>query len=352
MQFNFNQIFDLDLGWYKRSIPLKNSFGDVYPVLCDDILRIIFEINDSDRVLDIGGGSNPFLKATVVTEPYLENRTHRSGSAIKPDIDYVQCFAEKLPFANKFFDFAISRQVFEHVNYPKDACDEMMRVAKRGFIETPQKNFELIFGPNPSHNWFVSVVDNTLVFERRMFVRHPFRHLGMSAIPSSLEGQILIHWELKNVTNVQYYWEDSFQYEIIDLPSGYDYANPDHAAEAHLDVAICSLLQGGYFPSHRESDAREAIQLRPNWALAHNTLGILLWNQGKTSEALSEFSLAAQLDNRDEYKYNASLRDPNLKPIILDFDYSLPMDEKFFSRYTNCYSFNTVTFLGASRLGL
>lgn len=345
MRFNFHQILFSDFGWYKRPIPLTNSFGVVYPVLADDILSTILNINGSDKVLDIGGGSNPFSKATVVTEPHLENNAHRSGLSIKTGVDYIQCVAEKLPFADKYFDFAIARQVFEHVNSPKDACDEMMRVAKRGFIETPYKNFELMFGPNPSHNWFVSVVDNVLIFERRNFVRHPFRHPGMSAVPSSPEGQFLLHWELKNVTNVQFYWEDSFEYKVIDSPDGFNYANPEHAAEAHLDVAICGLLQGGYYLSHRENDARAAIRLRPDWALAHNTLGVILWKQGKTNEALAEFTLAAELDELDEFKYNAGLHDSNLDPLIVDFDYALPIDEVFFSRYVNHYSFITSKYL-------
>lgn len=56
----------------------------------------MFCLKDNDQISDIGGGSNPFSKATVVTEPYLEMNTHRSGLDIKPGMDYVTCFAEKL----------------------------------------------------------------------------------------------------------------------------------------------------------------------------------------------------------------------------------------------------------------
>lgn len=345
MNIDFNRLLYIEMGSYQRPIPLTNSFGVVFPVLADDILAGMFSLKGSDQILDIGGGSNPFSKATVVTEPYLEMNTHRSGVDIKSGVDYVECFAEEMPFADKQFDFAIARQVFEHVTSPKAACDEMIRVSKRGFIETPQKNYELLCGPNPSHNWFVSVVNNKLIFERRMFVRHPLRHLGLSAVPSSPEGQFLLHWELKNLTNVQFYWEDEFEYEVVDSEAGFDYSNPDHAAEAHLDVAICSLLQGGYYLWQRESDARVAVRLRPDWALAHNTLGIILWKQGKTQEALSEFTLAAQLEKRDEYKYNAGLEDSRLNPALVDFEYALAMDEKFFSNYGTCCSFNIPDYL-------
>ncbi|WP_217559892.1 class I SAM-dependent methyltransferase [Paenibacillus sp. GbtcB18] len=339
--FNFNQVININFRGYTRPIPLTNSFGNVYPVLLDDILANVLNVTDSDKVLDIGGGSNPFSKATVVTEPYLEYSAHRSGRQVKPGIEYLECFAEDLPFDNKSFDFAISRQVFEHTNSPSDACKEMMRVSKRGFIETPQKKFELLFGPNPSHNWFVSVEGDTIVFERRKFIRHSLRHLGMSAFPSSQEGQLLLHWEFKNLTNVQFYWEDHFKYEVIDSQDGFNYANPIHASEAHLDVAICGILQGGFYLDARASDARTAIQLRPDWSLAHNTLGVILWKQGDLNEALSEFRIAAELEKRDEYKHNASLSNPADEPILVDFEYALPIDEEYCSKYLNSYSLDT-----------
>lgn len=52
--------------------------------------------------------------------------------------------------------------------------------------------------------------------------------------------------------------------------------------------------------------------MRPGWALAHNTLRIILWKQGKNQEALSEFTFAAQLEKRDEYEYNAGLKESRL----------------------------------------
>lgn len=348
----FKQILNINCGHYIKSIPLHNSFGNVFPVLQDDLLSKICNIGTSDLVLDIGGGSNPFVRANIVTEPHLTKSMHRSGLPVNPYIKYIECFAESLPFDSNSFDFAIARQVFEHVDNPSLACKEMMRVAKRGFIETPQKNYELLFGPNPSHNWFVHIKDNTLVFERRMFIRHPLRHLGLGTVPSSPEGQVLLHWELKNLTNVQFYWEQSFPYEVKDNPSGFNYNNPDHAAEAHLDVAICGLLQGGYYLPHRENDARQAILLKPDWALAHNTLGIILWKQHKLAEALSEFKLAAALDDNLDYQFNAQLQDPHAEPRLVDFNYTLPMDEAFYSRYSSSCAFHTINLLTAPHCSL
>ncbi|SFS68472.1 class I SAM-dependent methyltransferase [Paenibacillus sp. BC26] len=330
---DFNKLLSLNLGAYTRNIPLKNSFGNVYPVLNDELLTQMLDIQPGETVLDIGGGSNPFSRASTVTEPFLTHNAHRSGAGIDTRFDYVECFAEKLPFQDKSFDFALSRQVFEHTNSPSDACEEMMRVAKRGFIETPQKIFELLLGPNPSHNWFVSLQSDTIIFERRQFIRHPLGHLSLSAVPSSPELQVLTHWELKNLSNVQYYWDGVIKYEVFDDPNGFDYNNPDHASQSHLDVALCALRQGGHYLDHREADAREAVRLKPDWALARNTLGIILWRQGKLRDAEVEFANALQLDTREEYAHNAHLPAGD-SPVLVSFEDTLAMDEAFYKRYS------------------
>lgn len=341
----FNKSVTVTDGVYSRLVPLTNSFGKVFPSLESDLMTLMTGIGPQERVLDIGGGANPFSRADVVTEPFPDNPSCRSGLAIKSDIKYVQCFAEKLPFGDRSFGFAMARQVFEHVNSPTHACREMIRVAARGFIETPRKEYELLSGPNPSHQWLVSVEGDALLFERRMFIRHPLRHIGLSLVPSSPEGQLIIHWEFKNLTNVQFYWEGEFDFQVTDSGEGFDYTNPLHASEAHLDVAICSLLHGGHHLPYREFDAREALRLRPDWALAHNTLGVILWKEKKYDEAKKQFIRAAEIDDRDQYQYNSKLQFPGGNPIIADFDYTQPMDEKFWGRYSQSGCFDVTGYL-------
>jgi SAM-dependent methyltransferase len=346
---DFNSIVIFDFGNYRREIPLTNDFGPLYPRFSEELLAALLKIKATEKVIDIGGGDNPFPRADVVVEPYPHNSSHRSGTAIPPGINYVEAFAEDLPFEDREFDVAISRQVLEHVQSPAAACREMMRVARRGYIETPQKIYDILLGPNPGHNWFITLKENKLIFERRMFVRHPFRHPGLAAVPSSAAVQFLLHYEFANITNIQFYWEDKFDFEIIDHAEGFDYNNPAHAAEAHLDMAICSLLHGGHYLEAREHDAREAIRLRPGWALAHNTLGVILWKQKKNAEAKKEFRKAAQIEPREEFLHNSGLNKPSEEPVIVDFDYRLPIDEKFFSSYAGASSINIFELLYGKR---
>ncbi|MFE5318703.1 methyltransferase domain-containing protein [Paenibacillus sp. NPDC056579] len=343
---DFNRLLNIPMQHFTKSVPLINSFGPMFPALQDDILAELLEIKPEERVLDIGGGAHPFRRADTVTEPFLHQSSHRSGQSVVDHVRYVECFAEQLPFDDQSFDFAIARQVFEHVNSPGDACKEMMRVSRRGFIETPQKNFELLLGPNPSHNWFVTLQDGVLLFERRMFIRHPFRHISFSAVPSSSEGQLLQHLEFKNVTNVQFYWEHQIRYDVIDSEDGFDYRNQEHAAQTHLDTALCSLLHRGIFLEAREHDAREAVRLKPGWALARNTLGILLWKQRKRVQAIEQFETANALEPREEYRHNA-LIDPlgEVEPILVDFEDTLEMDERFYERFSRKGCFQIADYL-------
>jgi hypothetical protein len=64
--------------------------------------------------------------------------------------------------------------VLEHVDDPHKACNEIMRVSERGFIEWPSAFSEIGYGyPSdtrgwPYHKWFMWLdMDGTLVFRRK-----------------------------------------------------------------------------------------------------------------------------------------------------------------------------------------
>jgi len=88
----FNKSVTVTDGVYSRLVLLTNSFGKVFPSLESDLMTLITGIGPQERVLDIGGGANPFSRADVVTEPFPDNPSCRSGLAIRSDIQYVQCF--------------------------------------------------------------------------------------------------------------------------------------------------------------------------------------------------------------------------------------------------------------------
>jgi hypothetical protein len=129
------------------------------PAMLDKLEGEIFK---GARVLEIGPGRVPFSRATHFVD-------WRAGDNI------VSCdlSRDRLPFADKEFDFVYCRHVLEDLYNPFLACDEMSRVAKAGYIETPSPLAEIcrgIDGTSPPwrgyhhHRYFVWVEDDDLFF--------------------------------------------------------------------------------------------------------------------------------------------------------------------------------------------
>ena len=71
---------------------------------------------------------------------------------------------EKLPFSNKEFDYVILSHVLEHVPNLVDFTNEVVRIAKAGYIELPTKlNDNIVFGCDEEvfgHKWWFEVDDD------------------------------------------------------------------------------------------------------------------------------------------------------------------------------------------------
>jgi SAM-dependent methyltransferase len=250
-----------------RTFPLINFFGRVYLTYIDELLEQQLEINPSDRVLDIGGGSRPFARADVVTEAFLEENTHRSGVPVAGNINYVECPAEELPFKDREFDLAVARHVLEHVTDPGRACREMMRVAKRGFIETPGY-YNSYLSDYPAHRWIVCEEEGKLIFEKKKYTLNPFRNAVRGCYYADADHRLAMDYSFRNLACTQFYWEDSFAYEVRDHPGGYDYDNKRTAALAHLDYAM-NALKYGHIPVHEVlAELATAARLDPALTLA------------------------------------------------------------------------------------
>lgn len=94
------------------------------------------------RVLEIGPGSTPFSKATHFVE-----RPNTSDQFVRrPNTEYLDINFDKLPFADKSFDFVYARHVVEDMFNPDNLLKEIERVGKAGYIETPSALVELSAG--------------------------------------------------------------------------------------------------------------------------------------------------------------------------------------------------------------
>ena len=133
-------------------------------------------LGPNDTVLDIGAWHIPYWRADHVVDllPY-ETRGH--GGCIKGNQPRERfskdtwtiwdiCSNRPLPFPDKAFDFVVCSHTLEDIRNPIQACHEIIRVGKRGYIEIPSRLLESTIGVESNrytgfyhHRWLIDVVD-------------------------------------------------------------------------------------------------------------------------------------------------------------------------------------------------
>ncbi len=191
----------------------------IYSVESPELLERQLSINPQDRVLDVGGGHNPFPRADVIVDIDLCSGHHRNGQSIciNNNQKIVQADICNLPFKDKEFDFVVCIHVLEHVQDPGKACTELMRVARRGFIEVPRKWTEFYAG-HPTHRWLVDEMSGALVFEPIEYDESPFINVALASAWSSnklMKSGLEIH---RDISCIQLAWKGGFKFEVKGKP--------------------------------------------------------------------------------------------------------------------------------------
>lgn len=184
-----------------------------------------FGVKSSDKVLDIGSGHLPFPFATHLADLSLEDgKVGRAGVPFK-HVDgkpVYECSIEDMPFADKEFDFVYCSHVLEHVNNPEQACSEIMRVGRRGFIEAPApgKDLWLNSAQISNHRWGIELKGNTLIFREYTPEEIVGFNCGilmdMNCAPQTPREKVfaaLLNLRA-DLVNTMLYWEEGFQVEV------------------------------------------------------------------------------------------------------------------------------------------
>jgi len=204
---------------------LFHSMGDIsrYDLYQKRIFN--FGIKQSDKVLDIGSGHLPFPLATHLADISLKNGgVGRAGAPFryqggKP---VFECAVEKTPFQDKEFDFVYCSHVLEHSPDPAAACQELMRIAKRGYIETPTKGKDIfmVTARVSNHLNYVELNNDVLTFYKyepwEIDGLHNDILLKMHCEPETEREKAfsaLLYLYPRQI-NTMLLWEDSFQYKI------------------------------------------------------------------------------------------------------------------------------------------
>lgn len=165
-------------------------------------------------VLDVGSGGSPSPFADVLADKYFGGSAHRCGRGLKIDRrPLVLTDGCRLPFRDKEFDFVICSHVLEHIPEPRPFLEELGRVGKAGYIETPSVIFERLI-PYDIHCLEVSVGAEGLVIAKKPRSAHD------QIMSSVLDGPAHAPWRRllaaqPELFHVRFYWQDRVPFHIL-----------------------------------------------------------------------------------------------------------------------------------------
>lgn len=197
-----------------------NEFGLTIDIRDRSLCHKYLNINDGDRVLDVGGGHNPLKRANVVVDLDVHATSHRNHNPLRlyEHQQFMQASVENLPFKSKEFDYVFCSQTLEHVSNPQAACAELQRVAKRGLIDAPRSCLDLAFS-HTDHIWLIDRIDGILYFRPKPIkttssvIFDNWASIGWRFDQSVQERVDFLY---RNVSNNLFEWEDSFEFKVCE----------------------------------------------------------------------------------------------------------------------------------------
>jgi len=169
------------------------------------------KIRPGDFVLEIGSGHHPHPASHILCDRFIDDDSERGGTIVS-DRPIVEADAEALPFADQSFDYIICSHVLEHVEHPERMLQELMRVGRRGYIETPSEIAEWLYGW-PFHRSVLHLVEGRLRIRPKGF-RPPFGNL-FHVLAERDPSFRRFHLTHNALLLVQYEWEGRIDYVIL-----------------------------------------------------------------------------------------------------------------------------------------
>ena len=164
-------------------------------------------------VLEVGSGGSPYARANVLLDAYEVTR-ERHWTPLVADRPTVLGFVENLPFRDGAFDFVIASHVLEHSPDPVRFIAELQRVARAGYIETPDAFMERV-NPYHDHRLEVTVRNNRLIIRKKTdwCVDPELVEMYEQRAKSWVAGKAIPNHPFD--FHVRYYWSDQIDHEIL-----------------------------------------------------------------------------------------------------------------------------------------
>ncbi len=174
-----------------------------------------------ETVLDIGSGPAPFPHATSLCDLYTEDTVHRRGNIRTDNLPFVVADVHELPFEDQSFDFVYCAHVLEHVDDPISACKEIMRVGKKGYLETPNFMKDMLFCQTAKmhHLWHTVGMGRSLFFFE--FTRRETRGVRNRWWNDMIFGKSHhplqdVFMKNQDVFNTMFLWDGGFDVCVVD----------------------------------------------------------------------------------------------------------------------------------------
>ena len=168
-------------------------------------------LRPNDFTLEIGSGHNPKTRSDVLCDKFIDDNTQRGGHIVT-DRPVVEADGQYLPFADASFDYVICSHVLEHVENPELLISELMRVASRGYIETPSEIAEWLYGWQ-YHNWVINLINGQLIIKKKL-TKNPFGQL-FHTLAAHDRNFAKFHVTHHNIFLVKYEWVGKIDYKIL-----------------------------------------------------------------------------------------------------------------------------------------
>lgn len=175
--------------------------------------RLTLKIPGDALVLEVGSGGNPYPRANVLLDAYEESR-ERHWAALVHDRPTVLSFGENLPSKDGSFDCVIAAHVLEHTPYPEKFLAELQRVARAGYIETPDALMERI-NPYKDHRLEVTVREEGMIIRKKpAWIYDPdlvelYEERAKSIITRETIPRHAAQFHMR------YFWKDKIKFTVI-----------------------------------------------------------------------------------------------------------------------------------------
>ena len=173
--------------------------------------KIRLPVSSDSLILDVGSGGKPYPRSDVLLDR-LTGAEHRQGSAMLIDRPAVLGDACRMPFKDKSFDYIVASHILEHMADPAKFLEELQRVGKAGYIETPNFMYERL-KPFSIHCLEVADVYGVLhIFKKKQPIEDSFIS-GLDYLTSNSRWARLFY-KSPDLFHVRYFWTDKIKYHI------------------------------------------------------------------------------------------------------------------------------------------